>query len=80
MPPTVSSLQRLACLLAIGAALGPPSIRAADIPTQADAFPDFESYIKVSGQAPWISGDGAAFAQSTGTPSTGAASSTAPPF
>jgi hypothetical protein len=59
--------------LLIGIAFAVPAIHAAsgDVPVPTDAFPDFESYIKVSGEAPWITGDPAAFANRTGTPSTG---------
>lgn len=39
--------------------------------TQADAFPSYESYIKISGQAPWMTGDPASFATHTGTPTAG---------
>ena len=43
------------------------------VPTNADAFPTFESYIKISGDAPLITGDRAAFANRTDTTnSTGA--------
>ena len=67
-----SSLRRSAGLICAGAALALPGLRAADsAPSQADAFPNFESYIKISGQAPWVSGDTAAFANRTGTPSSG---------
>jgi len=72
MPTHLSSSRRSArrgcAALALALAALPA---AADTPAPADAFPSFESYIKVSGQAPWVSGDGAAFAKSTGTPSTG---------
>lgn len=40
--------------------------------TEADAFPTFDGYIKISGQAPFISGDTAAFATRNGLPSAGA--------
>ena len=75
MHATFFSLRRLTGLTFVGAALALPALRssAADTPTDADAFPTFESYVKVSGQAPFITGDSAAFAQRSGTPnSTGA--------
>ena len=37
----------------------------------ADAFPDFESYVKISGQVPAVSGDTAAYANRTAQSSTG---------
>ena len=38
---------------------------------EADAFPNFESYIKVSGKAPSVSGDPAAYAERFQTPEEG---------
>ncbi len=69
---TTSSLIRLASLVCAGAALSLPVTRlaAAGTPAEADAFPSYESYVKVSGESPFITGDGAAFAQRTGVPST----------
>jgi len=66
-------IRRAAALIAAGAALAIPSrdAAAAESSAQADAFPSFESYVKVSGKAPWISGDTAAFATRSGTPSAG---------
>jgi hypothetical protein len=74
MHTAISPLCRIAGLIGFGAALALPVPRAfaADLPTQADAFPTYESYIKVSGETPWITGDGAAFATHTGMPTTGA--------
>ena len=46
------------------------SAYAAD-PAQADAFPNFESYIKISGQAASVNGDKAAFQSHTQQPSDG---------
>jgi len=37
-----------------------------------DAFPTFDSYIKVSGQAPSITGNGAAYAERAHSPESGA--------
>jgi hypothetical protein len=37
-----------------------------------DAFPNFESYIKVSGKAPFVSGDAAAYAERHQVPEEGA--------
>jgi hypothetical protein len=75
MHATFSSTRRLAGLTCVGALLALPALRslAADAPSEADAFPTFESYIKISGQAPFITGDRAAFADRSGVPnSTGA--------
>src|ERR1035438_5443945 len=75
MHATFSSTRRLAGLTCVGALLALPALRslAADAPSEADAFPTFESYIKISGQAPFITGDRAAFADRSGEPnSTGA--------
>jgi hypothetical protein len=73
MDTNLSFLRRGAGLICAGAALALPGIRtaAADTPAQADAFPTFDNYIKVSGQAPFISGDSAAFATRTGSPAAG---------
>ena len=67
------SLPCRAGLICAGALLALPGVLAAasDIPTEADAFPNFESYIKVSGQAPIINGDSAAFATRNNAPATG---------
>ena len=40
-------------------------------PPNADAFPTFESYIKVSGVAPFTTGDNAAYAMRQGSPTAG---------
>jgi hypothetical protein len=57
----------------LGAALGlTASLAAGDAPAQADAFPSYESYIKISGEAPWMTGDPASFATRSGTPNAGA--------
>src|ERR1700691_3937995 len=73
MPTNHSSLRYGASLIFAGAALvfSGAQQAAADDSTQADAFPTYESYLKVSGQSPWITGDSAAFATHTGTPSVG---------
>ena len=73
MDTNLSLLRRCAGLICAGAALALPGVRtsAADPPAQADAFPTFDNYIKISGLAPSISGDSAAFATRTGSPSTG---------
>ena len=73
MSHTRSASQFLAGLLGLGALLTAPALRAApaDIPTQADVIPTFESYIKVSGRAPEISGDSSAYAARTGSPAAG---------
>lgn len=74
MQTILATLRRSAGLIFAGAILAAPSMRAGDdSSSQADAFPDFESYIKISGQTPWVTGDTAAFANRTGMPSTGAA-------
>jgi len=73
MHTTSSSLRRGACLICFGAAVALPALRtaAADAPATADTFPVWESYIKVSGVAPWMTGDRAAFAARTNMPNTG---------
>src|SRR5208283_3785733 len=75
MIATPSALRRSACLLCAGAALALPTTRAAstDTPVPSDAFPSYESYIKISGQAAWVNGDDASFPKTTGTPRAGAA-------
>jgi hypothetical protein len=75
MPTIHPTLRRVAGLLSAGAVLAVSGARLAadEASSQADAFPTYESYIKVSGQAPIITGDSAAFANRTGTPSTGSA-------
>lgn len=73
MHTTLSSIRRATGLLGLGAALALslPYVAVADAPTNVDAFPSYESYIKISGQAPWITGDTSAFATRSGTPNTG---------
>jgi hypothetical protein len=73
MDTKLSFLRRSAGLICAGAALALPSLRtsAADTPAQVDAFPVLDNYIKVSGRAPFISGDSTAFATRTGSPTTG---------
>jgi len=61
MKANLSSLLRCTGLAA-GAALALSGAYAA-VPT--DAFPNFDSYIKISGQAPSVTGDGAAYARRT---------------
>jgi hypothetical protein len=73
MHTTFSSLRRCAGLVCAGALLLLPTTRAFAGDTPADAFPDYDSYIKVGGQASWINGDPAAFANQTGTPVHGSA-------
>jgi len=67
-------VRRSASLICAGAALTIPGIRAAadDAPAQADAFPTFDSYIKVTGQDASVTGDKSSFASHNGTPATGA--------
>jgi hypothetical protein len=68
------TLRRNAGLICAGAALAVPGIRALadDSAANADAFPNYESYIKISGELPSITGDGAAFASRNGLPTAGA--------
>ncbi len=75
MHTATTSFRRVAGLIGFGAALSlPVSLAVAtDPPTNADAFPSYESYIKISGQTAWIGGDDASFATRTGTPTSGAA-------
>jgi len=72
--PTISSdlRRRTSLICAVVFLLGCGRISAQDKPAaNADAFPTYDSYIQVSGQEPWITGDRAAFAQRTGMPNTG---------
>jgi hypothetical protein len=74
MQTLLATLRRSAGLICASAILAAPTLRAgSDTSGQADAFPDFESYIKISGQTPWITGDTAAFATRNSMPSSGAA-------
>jgi hypothetical protein len=75
MIATPSAFLRSAGLICAGAVLALPTTRAAsdETPVPADAFPSYESYIKISGSAAWVNGDDAAFAKTTGMPSAGAA-------
>jgi hypothetical protein len=70
---TTSSLLRYASVLCAGAALALTTLRlkAAPAPTDTDAFPSYDSFIKISGESPFITGDGASFAQHAGVPSNG---------
>ena len=69
-PQSLKGITTLACV-GIAFAFSGARAPAADATEQADAFPTFESYIKISGQAPWVSGDGAAFQKGTNTPTAG---------
>ena len=73
MDTNLTFLRRGAGLICAGAAFALLGVRAsaADTPAQTDAFPTFDNYIKVSGLAPFITGDKAAFATRTGSPTTG---------
>lgn len=71
MQSPIFSLRGSAGLIALGAALALPVPRAAAADANADAFPTYDSYVKISGQAPWISGDSAAFATRNTAPATG---------
>ncbi|MEJ1972349.1 MAG: hypothetical protein WDM96_07775 [Lacunisphaera sp.] len=62
-------VRRLAALLIVLGLTG-AGLRAD--PKDTDAFPNFESYIKVSGQAPSVTGDAAAYAQRAHLPESGA--------
>jgi hypothetical protein len=74
MQTLLATLRCGAGLICASAILATPALRAAnDSSGQADAFPDFESYIKISGQTPWITGDTAAYATRNNMPSSGAA-------
>jgi len=69
-----SSLRRIASLIGLGAglALVLPGPASADGPVlTSDDIPTYESYIKVSGQTPWIVGDSASYASRAGTPAAG---------
>jgi len=73
MDTNLSFLRRGAGLICAGALLALPAIRssAAGTAAQTDAFPLLDNYVKVSGLAPFKSGDSAAFAARTGMPATG---------
>ncbi len=75
MSAAPDSLRRFAGMVGIGASLfiSVSLAVAADAPINADAFPSYESYIKVSGQTAWVTGDEAAFANRQGVPASGAA-------
>lgn len=72
MKTTLPSVRIGAALACAGAALALGAAGAKAQSTDADAFPSFESYIKISGEAPWMTGDRAAFATRADTPNTGA--------
>jgi hypothetical protein len=63
MNSTLSSLLRRTSLACAGAviALSGARLYADSTPKEADAFPTYDSYIKLSGEAPFITGDTAAF-------------------
>jgi hypothetical protein len=70
--------QGLICLCAVLALAAAPLAAAdaaasSDSGAGADAFPTYDSYIKVSGQTPWVTGDSAAYAQRSDIPGTGSA-------
>lgn len=70
-----SPCYRFAAALICGAAyllIPRPSVFADQATDPSDPFPSFESYIKVSGLAPWSSGNGAAFQKGTNSPTAGA--------
>ena len=73
MHMTLLQLRRGALLASAAAVLAFPVTRALadDSSSQADAFPTFDNYITVSGLARSLTGDSAAYAARTGTPSIG---------
>jgi hypothetical protein len=73
MPAIFSVLRGRIRLIGAGAILvGAGQLSAQDKPaSNADAFPTYDSYIQISGQEPWITGDRAAFAQRSDLPNTG---------
>jgi hypothetical protein len=73
-PPLLHLLRSAGLVAGAVAALSCPSLAGADkTAVPSDAFPDFESYIKVSGQAAAITGNGAAFQSRTRLPQDGGA-------
>ena len=73
MHATPFTLRRSAGLLAgLTLVLCTAGLRAAPAAKEADAFPVFDSYIKISGQAPSVTGNAAAYAESFRTPDSGA--------
>ena len=73
MHSTFSSLLRCTGLACAGAALtfSGSRLHAASTTKEADAFPTYDSYIKVSGETPFITGDTAAFRAQNGTNANG---------
>jgi hypothetical protein len=73
MHMTLLQLRRGALLASAATVLAFPVTRALadDSSSQADAFPTFDNYITVSGLARSLTGDSAAYAARTGTPSIG---------
>lgn len=73
MHSTLPTLKRSLGLLALAGGLALTVARAADDPAAAvDSFPSFESYIKVSGYAPFVAGDHAAYNAQAESPTAGA--------
>ena len=69
---THSSLRGATLLAGLALALSCLPAHGADKATSTDAFPNFDSYIKISGQAASVTGDAAAFARRLQRPSNGA--------
>ncbi len=67
-----SSLRRGACVLAtLALSLGGVRLAADPASKQVDAFPVFESYIKITGQAPQVTGSDASYARRFQKPQSG---------
>ncbi len=72
MHATNFTLRRGASVIAcLALALGSVGVKAATAPKPADAFPVFDSYIKLSGKAPSVSGNPAAYAERFRSPDSG---------
>ena len=59
--PVLPFLRRIRLVAPAGLLLAGLPLCGADAASQIDAFPTFQSYIKITGQAPSITGDKAAF-------------------
>ena len=66
-------IRRTSLVAPMGLVLAGVALRADTTASQIDAFPTFQSYIKISGQAPAITGDKAAFQARTRQPENGGA-------
>ena len=68
---TFTSLRYAAVLTSVALGLAVAPVRGADAKIPSDAFPLFESYIKISGRAPSVSGQDSSFVRRLQTPANG---------